>query len=64
MWTLFGLLFGVTVYPLAFYIVGRILLPEIGLSAPGYGTWLVVTVISLLFYMLDNAVSAVIKTEQ
>lgn len=31
------------------YVGGRILLPEVGLTAPSYGTWLAFTVVTLLF---------------
>lgn len=31
------------------YIVGRILLPEVGLTAPHYWTWFLVTTVAVVF---------------
>jgi len=56
---LIGLLLGVVwfVFAALEYIIGRILFPEMGLTAPGYWTWFWVT----FFAMVAGAIAELFK---
>lgn len=42
--------------PLASYVSGRIVLPEMGLTAPGYGIWFASFLVILMFWTAFYAV--------
>lgn len=46
--------------PLATYIAGRILLPEMGLTAPEYWTWFWVSVIVVIVYGIVRGIQETI----
>lgn len=41
---------GLILLPLASYVAGRIVLPEMGLTAPSYGIWFAVFLVYLIFF--------------
>lgn len=48
------MLMGTVSGSLGAYIIGRILLPEMGLRAPHYGTWLAISLVAIPFYLLNG----------
>lgn len=45
------------------YVEGRILLPELGLTAPGYGTWVASTVITVGAIVAVRLITSLIDEE-
>ena len=55
---IFALIVGVVLLPTVAYAVGRILLPEMGLTAPPYSAWFWAFVVGVALYLAIQIVAA------